>query len=480
MFGLNNFGLMSAGAAWKQQQQAIANSQNEQRIRNLLANDAQRRALVQGQVEGTGMGLRALGAMQGASTVPPAPAPGQSSTPASVSMPGASQVQPPPRPPIAPQAPPVASPPFAHSQGTPQGDIGRALAVVQNNMPLQLLTQVVQNAKKMYPNISDEQLYGMVQGLHPELAAQAKEAISMAGLSVNSYFKGIDAAMREQSIQAQVNLDKSREQALRAQIPLDNARAAQANAMANLYGGTGNNSNFSSNFATWQALNPGKQPTRYMMSIMERTDPGSFRQTLSSGVSFGATRSSVEVALKQATKQESVLNANYSSFRKQMAYAVELAKKVPNLSSSPWWNGKVLDVQTKLLGNPEAKSYVDVLLAARSEFAKIINGGGVVVSVDARKKADEILSPNITVGQLQALLPTMEQEGKNIISGYSAQITELNKHLTGATEQAVKGSPPTPDTSSGPPEVNSQAAYDALAPGAQYTNNGQTYTKKGP
>ena len=271
----------SAKGAYDAQMQAIVNAQNQQRINDMLANDALKRHLMQQRVTGGGMGLMALGATPTAqppapvaSPVAPAPAPGQNSAqqpaPQQVPMPGAghvaqftpqggfSNVTTPQQvqrgmalgtipwqqgasiikdmqargvvgqqfaqgqqPGGAGMAPAPAAVPAQAPQGIPsdtQGIVGKSLALAQNNLPVSLVAKFVQNFKRMYPNATPEQAYFAMQQASPVLTAQATDASRLAGMGIDSLFKGLTSW-------AQITNAQTRQQELPSMIRRNNAMA---------------------------------------------------------------------------------------------------------------------------------------------------------------------------------------------------------------------------------------------------------------
>ena len=279
----------SAKGAYDAQMQAIVNSQRQQQINDILANDALKRQLMQQQVTGGGMGLMALGATPTAqplapvaSPVAPAPAPGQNSAqqpaPQQVPMPGGgnvaqftpqgrfSNVTTPQQvqrgmelgvipwqqgasiikdmqargvvgqqfaqgqqPGGAAMAPAPAAAPVQAPQQAPQsipsdtqGIVGKSLALAQNNLPVSLVAKFVQNFKHMYPGATPEQAYFAMRNANPVLTAQATDASRLAGMGIDSLFKGLTSW-------AQVSNAQMRQALLPSEI-------ARNNAMTGYYG----------------------------------------------------------------------------------------------------------------------------------------------------------------------------------------------------------------------------------------------------
>lgn len=536
----------SAKGAYDAQMQAIVNAQNQQRINDMLANDALKRHLMQQQVTGGGMGLMALGSTPTAqppapvaSPVAPAPAPGQNSArqpgpvavPSPVPMPGAMQQQPlPPMPaqslasqwqilpqvqagrdreavnlmqqelqrqqaalanatpaqaqqiqgniaalhrqiasmsqgaaragaaPPAPVATPGARAP-AHSNAD---GVGRALALINNNMPLNLLSQQVARFKQMYPNATPDQLYYGMAAVSPQLAEQVRAATSAANLTMDSFFKAADLKVQQQGLAL-------RQQLIPSQIASYNARAKYEGAMSNLFGAGGQGSGlqspiFQANLAIFQKYHPGAQPSRYMLGVMMSTPPSDFRANMLAGQSQGAGVRAVSGALGKATTTASMLEANYTAFDNQMKLVQQLQQKVPSLTNSPWMNQKILNYKVNLAGDPQAKAYVQAMLAAAGEYAKIIRGGGSQVTNHARELADQALNKSITPAQLQELLPVLAKESQNIIGGWKDQVAQLSGQLRQPTINAPAASAtPAPSTPAVPAQQKApQAAVDYL------------------
>ena len=519
----------SAKGAYDAQMQAIVNAQNQQRINDMLANDALKRHLMQQQVTGGGMGLLALGSTPTAqppapvaSPVAPAPAPGQNSAqqpaPQQVPMPGGGNVAQ-----FTPQggfsnvttpqqvqrgmalgtipwqqgaaiikdmqargtlgqqfargqqpggawmAPAPTTGPAQAPQGISsdtQGIVGKSLALAQNNLPVSLVAKFVQNFKHMYPNATPEQAYFAMQQASPVLTAQATDASRVAGMGIDSLFKGLTSW-------AQITNAQTRQQLLPSQIEAYQARAKYEGAMSNLFGAGGQGGGlqsptFQANLALFQKYHPGMQPSRYMLGVMMNTDPSAFQANMLAGQSQGAGAKAVGGALGKATTTASMLEANYTAFDRQMQLVQQLQQKVPSLTNSPWMNQKILNYKTNLAGDPQAKAYVQAMLAAAGEYAKIIRGGGSQVTNHARDLADQALNKSITPAQLQALLPVLAKESQNIIGGWKDQVSQLSGQLQQPTINASAGGGSAPSAPSAPATAASaqpqapQAAVDYL------------------
>ena len=484
---------MAVGDYQKLGQQALLNQQRQQQINDILANDAIKRQMMQQQVTAGGQGYLALaGMLPGQSTQPPplapssapAPAPGQNSTPKvpqEVPLPGASNAaqftpnggfanvrtpeqvqyavnrsmmrpqqglsilsdmqkrgvlpaqvssQPPDvqaGPGMAPTQPASSAQPTSPQESPlDQGVIGRSLALAQHNLPVNLLAKFVQNYKQLYPNASPDDVYFAVQQANPTLVNQANGAAKVAGMTIDSLMKSLTTF-------AQITNAKTRQAELPSQIAANNAKANASNALASLYGGPNGSGltspTFQQNLQTFQTYYPGKQPSRYMIGLMENTPPDQFKANALSGRLQSADQKALGSSLTQTQNQLTQLKQSYSAVEQQASLVQKLQSTVPGLTNSSWFNSKVLGAETKLGSDPSAQAYVHALVELQNEFSQIVARGGRGVTDKARQLAHEAINPNISVASLAKLVPLMQQESQIIIGSRQKELDSLKQQL---------------------------------------------------
>ncbi len=530
--------------AYTANQQAIINQQNQQRINDLLANDALKRRLLNSQVTGGGEGLSALGAIGqsasppqpvqqpappvGLSQTPPAPAPGQSSqpspvaTPSPVPMPGASMTT----APLPPQQPQAAAPfdpnqidpkvqsrrdayalrlmqgeltkqqqalqsatspqqaqqiqgniaalrremdglshriihntlstPTAASGGVAasptagtqpdtstaldKGVVGKSLALAQSNMPVSLLQKFVQKFKTMYPNATSEQLYYAAQEVNPTLVQQAGSATKLAGLSIESLFRGL-------TTWAQVTNAQNRQALLPSQIQANQARAGEAQTIARLYGqGVGGGMPSGPGGVPPPPGSP--QPTydlalSYLNGSLGSTggpvgaarQNQAFQQLNAIGLTPAAEKPyqndlmAARSAQTQLQQRAATLQATSQALDTQLDQAIADAKQL-NLNGPVFWNGAKLTVGGKAIptSSPIYQTFMhyDALVAdaSREAGAQQMFGKATVAGL---KNGAQIVSANKGVGLMGVL--------QGLRDGATASVAALNH--TGAAVQLL-------------------------------------------
>lgn len=533
--------------AYTANQQAIINQQNQQRINDLLANDALRRSVINKKLTSGDQAMSVLGALGqtasppqpvqplttpvGLSQTPPAPAPGQSSqpspvaTPSPVPMPGASMTT----APLPPQQPQAAAPfdpnqidpkvqsrrdayalrlmqgeltkqqqalqsatspqqaqqiqgniaalrremdglshriihntlstPTAASGGVAasptagtqpdtsmpndKGVVGKSLALAQNNMPISLLQKFVQKFKTMYPNAKPGQLYLAAQEVNPTLVAQAESASKLAGMTIDSLFKGLTTVADMQRAAASQTNAQTRQAELPSQIQANQARAGYYRAMGNMYGGPSGaglrNPNFQANLAAWQKYHNGQQPSRYMIGIMQSTPSDQFEKNLVSGQFQFADQKALNKAAQaftsgpQANQLRSIgVAVNHLDTIKQLSVALK-NNDVPAIN-------KFSQQLAQWTGQAAPTNFDAAKAVVGPEIIKaIVQGGG---GVSERNKAQELLNRANSPQQLAGAIDTIMKLLRGQVQGFKQQyeaagLKDFNARFTPEQQKAL-------------------------------------------
>ena len=317
--------------------------------------------------------------------------------------------------------------------GLDRGTIGRSLALAQSNLPVNQLARFVQNYKHMYPNASAGDVYFAVQQANPTLVNQANGAAKIAGMTIDSLMKSLTTF-------AQITNAQTRQAELPSQIAVNKAKANASNALATLYGGPGGaglrSPQFQQNLQTFQTYYPGKQPSRYMIGLMENTPPDQFKANALSGRLQSVDQKALGSSLTQTQNQLTQLQQSYGAVEQQATLVQSLQAKVPGLTNSSWFNGKVLGAETKLASDPNAQAYVHALVELRNEFSQIVARGGRGVTDQARKLSQEALNPNMSVAALAKLVPLMQKESQIIIGSRQKELDSLKQQLAAPSSSA--------------------------------------------
>lgn len=138
---------------------------------------------------------------------------------------------------------------------------------------------------------------------------------------------------------------------------------------------------------------------------------------------------------------------------------------------------------------PNAQFYT-ALVSALDEYAKVIGGatGSAAASTDsARAQALSIIPPGATTAQIKGVIQTIKKGMDNRRAGYDDTISEIKGRLEGTVAPASA-----PPASTAPADKSAQteiqtithdetgkAAYEQLAPGAEFISDGKRYRKPG-
>lgn len=135
-------------------------------------------------------------------------------------------------------------------------------------------------------------------------------------------------------------------------------------------------------------------------------------------------------ALKTMQQRQSTLQAAEQTATKNLDLALSLAKNVPD-TGSPIVNRIVRNVANDYLGDPETQSFVNAILTAASEYAKVVSGAfsNQALTDSARNEAKERISTALTKGQLESVIATMKQEMENAKTSNQEQIDSLGDSL---------------------------------------------------
>ena len=495
----------SAKGAYDAQMQAIVNAQNQQRINDMLANDALNRRIAQQKyqdylsgTQGAGEYWRQLaqGAQQPApmpSATAPAPAPGQNSAkqaaPQQVPIPGANsiaqftpnggfsnvttpqQVQRGMELGVIPwqqgasiikdmQARGAMGPQFAQGQqpggaamasapaqtqqqqplvepksvgvDLPMGDYGRVLALAQNNQVINLAARAASQLLHANPNMSDRQLDLTMQTLYPALSEQSKNMLQLAGLSNTQLFKSLYVMQRQQQINARY---PGFSQGGSAYTPQQIATAADM-------------------LRNGQQIPMAMKPYVYAAypDIAPQAMEGKAKQAAATVTATATPKAAAAVqtatatapvkatstALTQVDRTLSAIEPAYNALETNFSYLLQTAKQYGLGPATP-----VNAVLNKLrkIGSPDATRFQLALQAVQKEYGKVLTAstGARGVPVAAMREANDTLSPNMTLGQLEAAQQAMQTDGRNVLDSYRSQKAQLTQQLQGnAPAQAAK------------------------------------------
>ncbi|OYV74698.1 MAG: hypothetical protein B7Z66_15605 [Chromatiales bacterium 21-64-14] len=322
------------------------------------------------------------------------------------------------------QAPPVQATPVAD-----RGTVGRALALAANNQPIGLVAQQVKNLKAMYPNITPQQAYFAMQSTNPTLMAQAKTSAQLAGMTIDSLFKGLTSW-------AQITNAQTRQAALPSQIQANEARAQEARSMGQYYSsavGGGSPAAGSSPPPSFDLalsyLNGTLGSTSGPVGIGRQMR--AFQQLQAIGLTPAAEKpyqndlTSSRTAVAQLQQRVSTLQATSQALDTQLAQANQDAQRL-HLSGPVAWNKGKLSVGGQVIptNSPlyQLFQHYDALVAeaSREAGAQQMFGKATVAGL---KNGAQIVTASKGEG-LQGVL-------QGLRDGAQASIAALNHTITG-------------------------------------------------
>lgn len=149
-----------------------------------------------------------------------------------------------------------------------------------------------------------------------------------------------------------------------------------------------------------------------------------------------------KAALSKLTTQKALVGAFEKTAMKNMELAASLSSELAR-SGSPLLNRAIMSFRQGVTGDPQTAKFVNALIAARTEYAKVLSGatGASGITDSARAEADHLFSSVSNDETLQAVLQVARQEMGNRMSSFDEQIAEVN------ASTSARGPNPAPDAS---------------------------------
>lgn len=170
-----------------------------------------------------------------------------------------------------------------------------------------------------------------------------------------------------------------------------------------------------------------------------------------------------QTALGALTKQQTLVGSFEKTASKNMDLALQLSNEVDR-TGVPIINKGLIHFRQNITGDPATAKFVNALVAARTEYAKVLSGatGAQGVTDSARREAEHLFSTATTPEALPGVIETAKQEMRNRMQSFDEQKQEL---LPGLTSKPAQSSP---RGSQGPVKVNTPQEALALPPGTQF------------
>lgn len=145
-----------------------------------------------------------------------------------------------------------------------------------------------------------------------------------------------------------------------------------------------------------------------------------------------------KAALSKLTTQKALVGAFEKTAAKNMDLAAALSSQIAR-TNSPLVNRGIMAFQQGVAGDPQTAQFVNALIAARTEYAKVLSGatGAAGITDSARAEANHLFSTATSNETLQAVLKVAKQEMANRMTSFDDQIAEVTASTAGAPAPAA-------------------------------------------
>jgi hypothetical protein len=150
-------------------------------------------------------------------------------------------------------------------------------------------------------------------------------------------------------------------------------------------------------------------------------------------------------AMGALTKQQNMVGAFEATANKNLDLALQLSANVDR-TGSPLINRGLQAWRTGVTSDPDTKAFVNALVAARTEYAKVLSGatGSTGVTDSARHEAEQLFSTVDSPETLQKVIGVAKQEMRNRMDSFTEQQARLKDSLTGAGPAPTSAAPTAP------------------------------------
>ncbi len=163
---------------------------------------------------------------------------------------------------------------------------------------------------------------------------------------------------------------------------------------------------------------------------------------------FAAEFKATQGALNKMERDYAGFAAFEQGMLKNMDYALSISKKYGNTPLPP--ANRIINALRTQTGDPKIVEYANAVYAAAMEYEKIRTAGTAVtsaeLSVQAQKKAEELINTSQTHAQLVGASKAMKTDARNIIGSRKGEMDRLKKDLK-TSPYAPKASKPVQEMS---------------------------------
>ena len=313
----------------------------------------------------------------------------------------------------------------AQSAGLSLGTYGKVLAMAQHNQVLNLAAQAAHKLLTANPNMTDRQLALAMQSIYPQLNDQSKGMLQLAGLSNTEFFKGINAMFRQMELQGRFG-GAGAYTPEQIQGAMDAIRSGQGSLVPSGLRIAALNADPT----LGQQAVQGK--ARAAAAVVEATGTPKAQAAAKSAAATAPVKA-VGTALANNARTLSVLEPAYQALHTNFAALIDSAKQYGLGPATPI---NTLLNKMRQMGDPNYTKYSIFMTGVQKEFGKILSGstGARGTTVQAMKEAEKTLSPNMTLGQLQAAEDALITEGGNVLDSLKSQNAALQRQLQGGAQ----------------------------------------------
>jgi hypothetical protein len=161
-------------------------------------------------------------------------------------------------------------------------------------------------------------------------------------------------------------------------------------------------------------------------------------QLLENGVRYKANAASYANLMKGGDQ----VSAFSRTTDLNLALALELSGRLDD-TGVPVANRALRKLQGKYAGDADVAAYEAAIRTAINEYAKAVTTvtGGGVTSDSARKEMEGILNTSMTQGQIESVIPILQQEMRNRLKSYGQQGDAIFSRMHGKPDANVLDTP---------------------------------------
>lgn len=161
-------------------------------------------------------------------------------------------------------------------------------------------------------------------------------------------------------------------------------------------------------------------------------------------------------ALQTLSDQRARIGVAEDTALRNLQLARQLSGRVPR-TSIPLINQALLANRANIEGDPATVQFYNAIITARAEYAKVLSGNTSAAGItdSARREADELIRPDMTPQQIDAVINTAQTEMANRMGSFDDMIGGVSNALSQG--QFMSGDARAPVAAPTPPGANAPA-----------------------